>query len=94
MKTKKGVPTESEYTHILSELHALIKNSRNITARAINAFLTATNWEIGRRIVLFEQEGRKRAGYGEQLLISLSTDLSVLGRGTAWTIFNGCGSFI
>lgn len=23
MKTKKGVPTESEYTHILSELHAL-----------------------------------------------------------------------
>jgi predicted nuclease of restriction endonuclease-like (RecB) superfamily len=81
MKAKKGVPTKSEYTHILSELHALIKNSRNIAARTINAVLTATNWEIGRRIVLFEQKGHKRAGYGEQLLISLSANLSVLGRG-------------
>jgi hypothetical protein len=81
MKAKKNVLPKSDYTHILSELRLLIKNSRNIAARTINAVLTATNWEIGRRIVLFEQKGRKRAGYGEQLLISLSADLSVLGRG-------------
>lgn len=81
MKAKKSVLLKSDYTHILSELRTLIKNSRNIAARTINAVLTATNWEIGRRIVLFEQKGRKRAGYGEQLLISLSADLSVLGRG-------------
>ncbi|GAX61581.1 hypothetical protein SCALIN_C25_0028 [Candidatus Scalindua japonica] len=81
MKAKKSVLFKSEYTSILSELRTLIENSRNIAARTINAVLTATNWEIGRKIVLFEQKGRKRAGYGEQLLISLSADLSVLGRG-------------
>ena len=48
----------------------------------LGASLTATYWEIGRRIVEFEQGGMKRAGYGEELLKQLATDLTAsFGRG-------------
>jgi len=44
--------------------------------------MTATYWEIGRRIVEYEQHGRKRAAYGEALLERLAADLTAkLGRG-------------
>ena len=46
--------------------------------------MTATYWEVGRRIVEFEQGGERRAGYGEVLLERLSKDLSQrFGRGFA-----------
>jgi predicted nuclease of restriction endonuclease-like (RecB) superfamily len=38
--------------------------------------LTATYWDMGRRIVEFEQAGSKRADYGEELLKRLSQDLT------------------
>ncbi|HEY3855253.1 MAG TPA: PDDEXK nuclease domain-containing protein [Verrucomicrobiae bacterium] len=38
--------------------------------------MTATYWEIGRRIVEHEQRGQKRAEYGEALLEELSRDLT------------------
>ena len=44
--------------------------------------MTATYWEIGRRIVEFEQGGEERARYGLGLLESLSEDLTKrFGRG-------------
>ena len=60
----------------------LLEAARRNAARAVNALMTATYWEIGRRIVEFEQQGQERAGYGEQLLAQLSADLtSRFGRG-------------
>jgi len=38
--------------------------------------MTATYWEIGRRIVEHEQAGQKRAGYGEEVVRNLSGDLT------------------
>ncbi len=38
--------------------------------------MTATYWEIGRRIVAFEQNGEARAGYGEALIERLAGDLT------------------
>jgi len=44
--------------------------------------MTATYWLVGRRIVEQEQLGAARAGYGQQLLKRLATDLSArYGRG-------------
>jgi hypothetical protein len=44
--------------------------------------MTATYWEIGRRIVQSEQAGEKRAEYGELLIKQLAKDLSAsFGRG-------------
>lgn len=44
--------------------------------------MTASYWEIGRRIVEFEQGGKGRAAYGQQLLKHVSADLTArFGRG-------------
>jgi hypothetical protein len=44
--------------------------------------MTATCWEIGRRIVEFNQGGKDRAAYGQALLGRLSADLTKqFGRG-------------
>ncbi len=61
---------------------ALLEAARHKVAQTVNAMLTATHWEIGRRIVEFEQFGSIRADYGDRLLITLSHDLTAkLGRG-------------
>ena len=60
----------------------LLEQARRASARAVNSIMTATYWEIGRRIVEFEQGGKIRADYGEELLQRLSADLlSRFGRG-------------
>lgn len=47
--------------------------------------MTASYWEIGRRIVEFEQGGEDRAAYGEALIRRLGADLSQrFGRGFGW----------
>jgi hypothetical protein len=70
------------YGDILSSMVRLLEESRRISARAVNAIMTATYWEIGRRIVELEQGGEGRAVYGEQLIKRLAFDLSQrFGRG-------------
>src|SRR5262245_36067824 len=60
----------------------LLEQARRASARAVNVVITATYWEIGRRIVEFEQHGQDRAKYGAKLIERLSADLSAkYGRG-------------
>ena len=75
-KKTKLVKTTGEYDSVLSELSALLEQSRRLTARSVNAIMTATYWEIGRRIVEIEQKGAERAEYGKELLKKLSKDLT------------------
>jgi len=70
------------YDGLLSGVVSLIEEARRVSAQTINAIITVTYWEMGRRIVENEQSGRRRAGYGEALLKKLSADLtSKFGRG-------------
>ena len=72
----------AEYGGLIGGIAELLEAARRNAARTVNALMTATYWEIGRRIVEFEQQGKDRAGYGEQLLDQLSVDLtSRFGRG-------------
>lgn len=64
------------YDDLLADLTQLLEGARRASVRSVNAVMTATYWEIGRRTVEFEQGGKKRAEYGEQLLERLSRDLS------------------
>src|SRR5207247_8745127 len=71
-----------EYGGLIGGIAELLEAARRNAARAVNALMTATYWEIGRRIVEFEQRGAERAEYGEELLGKLSTDLRArFGRG-------------
>jgi predicted nuclease of restriction endonuclease-like (RecB) superfamily len=74
------------YGNLLDGITALLAQARRAAARSVNAILTATYWEVGRRIVEFEQGGEQRAGYGEEMLRRLSRDLVAdFGRGFGLT---------
>jgi predicted nuclease of restriction endonuclease-like (RecB) superfamily len=64
------------YETFSRSIAALLEEARRRAARSVNAILTATYWEIGRRIVEFEQGGKRRAEYGEELLVQLARDLT------------------
>ena len=70
------------YAGIHGGIVELLDAARQAAARSVNALMTASYWEIGRRIVEAEQKGKRRAGYGEQLMERLSADLTTrFGRG-------------
>jgi hypothetical protein len=64
------------YDGLLSDVVRVIENARRTTARSINMVMTATYWLVGRRIVEREQQGERRAVYGESLLERLAEDLT------------------
>jgi len=71
-----------DYEHIRTGIVELLKAARSAAARNVNSIMTATYWEIGRRIVQSEQQGEARAEYGKQLVELLAKDLSKqFGRG-------------
>lgn len=79
-KTKPSVATS--YNAMFSGVARLPEDARRNSVRSVNAIITATYWEIGRRIVEYEQQGKLRAQYGAQLLERLSLDLTKrFGRG-------------
>ena len=79
---KSGSPLAADYPGLLGDVSELLETARRTSARTVNAFMTATYWEVGRRIVEFEQGGEKRAEYGEEVLRRLAADLAARhGRG-------------
>ena len=71
-----GNISASSYAVLVDSIGELLAAARHSAARTVNALMTATYWEIGRRIVEFEQRGKKRAGYGQALLKRLASDLA------------------
>lgn len=74
-------PTPAQHADDYQQIHdgiiRLVDTAHTETVRSINALMTATYWEIGRKIVEFEQGGEARAAYGIQLIERLSADLSL-----------------
>ena len=66
----------SDYHKVLSGVVELLDAARRTSARVVNTLMTATYWEIGRRIVEHEQAGQRRAGYGEEVVRKFSEDLT------------------
>jgi predicted nuclease of restriction endonuclease-like (RecB) superfamily len=78
----KSAALPAGYADIRSGIVELLGAARHAAARSVNALMTASYWDIGRRIVEAEQQGKRRAGYGEQLIARLSSDLTAqFGRG-------------
>ena len=82
---KRSIGASTEYAGIHDGIVELLSAARQAAARSVNALMTATYWEIGRRIVEAEQKGRHRAGYGDVLVKRLAGDLAIrFGRGFGW----------
>src|ERR1017187_3315279 len=83
LKTGNAVQHKAaDYDSVLSGVVELLDVARRASARVVNTLMTATYWEIGRRIVEHEQAGEKRAEIGRELIQKLSHDLTQrFGRG-------------
>lgn len=84
MTTGKGLmqTEDSEYVRLVSLISGLWDKAKNDAALAVNTELLDASWETGRYIVEFEQGGKAKARYGEQLITNLAKDLTRMrGRG-------------
>jgi predicted nuclease of restriction endonuclease-like (RecB) superfamily len=78
MARSRPVQVDSLYR----EVRSVLEQARASAYRAVNVAMVRAYWQVGRLIVEHEQSGRRRAGYGEALLESLSTmRTSEFGRG-------------
>jgi len=75
----------NQYSEVHNQIVAVLQAARAASVRSVNAWMTASYWEVGRRIVELEQQGEERARYGEALIKELAKDLTrQFGRGFGW----------
>jgi predicted nuclease of restriction endonuclease-like (RecB) superfamily len=72
--TKQIAP--NKYTSLFKRLADIIHFARTNVVRQINKAQVLAYYEIGREIVEFEQKGKARAVYGEELIKRLSMDMT------------------
>ncbi len=81
MKKNKDIAT-IHYNNLLDRIAEILNQARTKAVREINKAQVLAYWEIGREIVEFEQKGKIRAEYGQELLKKLSADMTAkFGRG-------------
>lgn len=64
------------YSTLIREIASIVEQGRKTAVKYVNTALVSTYWLIGRRIVEYEQKGKKRAEYGKALLEKLAVDLT------------------
>ena len=74
--TEKNQLAIKTYDGLLQGVVRLLEQARRASARSVNAIMTSTYWEIGRILVEHEQQGKRRAGYGEAMIERLAADLT------------------
>jgi hypothetical protein len=74
MKNKEIRP--KSYSNLFDRIANVLVEARTKAVREINKAQVLAYWEIGREIVDFEQKGKARAEYGEELIKRLSEDMT------------------
>ena len=73
---------DHEYKNFYGNISNSILSAKRKLVTSVNILMTVTYWEIGRKVVEFQQEGDRRAKYGSNLIEKLSFDLTKqFGRG-------------
>ena len=87
MKYRVDKSLYHDYDQLLNNISRRYIKGQSNAIQAVNESIIDTNWDIGRYIVEFEQNGNPRAKYGVNLLDNLSKDLSLRhGRGFSRSI--------
>src|SRR3990167_8027186 len=74
---KKLTTLKKGYSSLIIDIGSLLEQGRRQAYQPVNTILVRTYWEIGKRIVEFEQHGKEKAEYGSALLENLSKDLKL-----------------
>lgn len=61
----------------VADVKSIIEQGKQRAYQQVSDVMIDTYWNIGRRIVEEEQQGKKRAGYGTQLIDFLSQQLAM-----------------
>jgi predicted nuclease of restriction endonuclease-like (RecB) superfamily len=72
---KNNIPIRKSYQGLIDSIGMLLQQSRQRAFQQINSILVKTYWEIGQRIVFFEQKNQINAGYGSKLFEQIARDL-------------------
>jgi len=92
MPTKTSSTSNSELTSsettlspaFYDDIRSIIRKARQKAYAAANFIMVEANWQIGRRIVQEEQDGKSRADYGTFLIRNLARELGdEFGRGVS-----------
>ena len=73
---KRMNAVKSGFASILRDIKEIINKARYNAFNAVNTEMLKAYYEIGRKIIEEEQNGEKRAGYGEKLIDTLSKELT------------------
>lgn len=68
---------DTEYQKLLDRIAQTYSDGQQKAFHAVNAQLTETYWKIGHDMVEYEQAGKPRSSRGDDLLNTLSRDLSL-----------------
>ncbi len=66
-----------KYNNLLDNIGQTFLKARERAFKAVNEELTIANWQTGKYIVEYEQEGNIKAEYGKKLILKLSKDLTL-----------------
>lgn len=72
---KQNHPPQAVNT-LYDTINKIIEEARNTVYRAANFAMVQAYWHIGRAIVEEEQNGKERAGYGQELIRQLAKKLT------------------
>lgn len=79
----------SNYNNLIDKIGVIYNSAKQTVANAVNVEMLNAYWNIGKFVVEFEQNGNKKAKYGERLLENLSNDLKIkYGKGFSRTNLN------
>jgi predicted nuclease of restriction endonuclease-like (RecB) superfamily len=82
MKVDMPSKRSSADNNLYDRIRQILESAQVGVSRSVNTTQVIANWLIGREIVEEEQHGKKRAEYGEQLMLDLSKHLqSDFGKG-------------
>jgi predicted nuclease of restriction endonuclease-like (RecB) superfamily len=66
----------SEKSDFFAEVKSILIQARGSVVRAVNKVMVEAYWQIGKKIVLEEQDGSDKAAYGKEIIKRLSQFLS------------------
>jgi predicted nuclease of restriction endonuclease-like (RecB) superfamily len=76
-ENRKNIPEISKNEQLfLDDIKTIIQQGRSRAYRAVNTAMLETYWNLGKRIVQQEQQGKERADYGTYLISNLSEILT------------------
>lgn len=84
----------AQFNKLVENISTLVVASKANLTRTVNTTIVTTYWNIGRYIVVFEQEGQAKSKYGTSLLTNLSKILTMtLGAGFSRPNLNNMRKF-